>query len=56
VEAAALLVAVLAAVERGELTAPQPMISHLAGGSCRAAGDRPEPLLDRLLHKTSSNG
>jgi hypothetical protein len=30
-EAAALLVAILAAVERGELTAPQPLISHLAG-------------------------
>jgi hypothetical protein len=31
VEAAALLVAVLAAVERGELTAPQPTINYLAG-------------------------
>src|SRR5262249_26993668 len=29
--AAALLVAILAAVERGELTAPQPLISHLTG-------------------------
>jgi hypothetical protein len=43
VEAAALLVAVLAAVERGELTAPQPMISHLAGAPAALQAIAPNP-------------